>query len=111
MPLPDGGGGGGPILVGSDALRAAAQTLEGLRNDAEGTLENYMRASHDIAGGGWKGDASMANVVTAEEIRNAQMKLNTQWGELIHALQAAATKFDEQEAAARAAMQSIPQSM
>ncbi len=75
------------IIVGADKLRAAASQLENLRNEAEGTLTNYLQASHDIAGGGWKGDASMANVVTAEEIHNAQMKLNTQWGELIHALQ------------------------
>ena len=51
----------------------------------------------------------MANVVTAEEIHNAQMKLNTQWGELIHALQTAASRYDEQEAAARAAVQGVSQ--
>jgi WXG100 family type VII secretion target len=99
------------VIVGADKLRAAAAQLENLRNEAEGTLTNYLNASHDIASGGWKGDASMANVVTAEEIHNAQMKLNTQWGELIHALQAAATKYEEQEAAARAAMQGVSQSM
>ena len=53
----------------------------------------------------------MANVVTTEEIHNAQMKLNTQWGELIHALQTAATRYEEQEAAARAAMQGVSQSL
>ena len=99
------------VIVGADKLRAAGAQLENLRNEAEGTLTNYLNASHDIASGGWKGDASMANVVTAEEIHNAQMKLNTQWGELIHALQAAATKYEEQEAAARAAMQGVSQSM
>ncbi len=97
------------IIVGADKLRAAASQLENLRNEAEGTLTNYLQASHNIAGGGWQGDASMANVVTTEEIHNAQMKLNTQWGELIHALQTAATKFEEQEAAARAAMLGVSQ--
>jgi WXG100 family type VII secretion target len=97
------------IIVGADKLRAAASQLENLRNEAEATLTNYLQASHDIAGGGWKGDASMANVVTAEEIHNAQMKLNTQWGELIHALQTAASRYDEQEAAARAAVQGVSQ--
>jgi len=97
------------IIVGADKLRAAASQLENLRNEAEGTLQHYLQASHDIAGGGWKGDASMANVVNAEEIHNAQMKLNTQWGELIHALQAAASRYDEQEAAARAAVQGVSQ--
>ena len=100
---------GTSIIVGADKLRAAANTLENLRNEAEGALTNYLQASHNVAGGGWQGDASMANLVTTEEIHNAQMKLNTQWGELIHALQTAATKYDEQEAAARAAMQSVSQ--
>lgn len=99
------------IVIGADKLRAAASQLENLRNEAEGALTNYLQASHNVAGGGWIGDASQANVVTTEEIHNAQMKLNTQWGELIHALQTAATKYEEQEAAARAAMQGVSQSM
>ena len=99
------------IIVGADKLRATATQLENLRNEAEGALTNYLQASHNVAGGGWQGDASMANVVTTEEIHNAQMKLNTQWGELIHALQAAANRYEEQEAAARAAMQGVSQSM
>jgi WXG100 family type VII secretion target len=97
------------IIVGADKLRAAASQLENLRNEAEGVLTNYLQSSHNIAGGGWQGDASAANVVTTEEIHNAQMKLNTQWGELIHALQSAATRYEEQEAAARAAMQGVSQ--
>lgn len=97
------------IIVGADKLRATAQQLENLRNEAEGVLSNYLAASHNIAGGGWQGDASMANVVTTEEIHNAQMKLNTQWGELIHALQTAATRYEEQEAASRTAMQGVSQ--
>lgn len=101
----------GVILVGADKLRAAASQLENLRNEAEGVLTSYLQASHNIAGGGWQGDASAANVVTTEEIHNAQMKLNTQWGELIHALQTAATRYEEQEAAARAAMHGVSQSM
>ncbi len=99
------------IIVGADKLRAAASQLENLRNEAEGALTHYLQASHNVAGGGWTGDASMANVVTTEEIHNAQMKLNTQWGELIHALQTAATRYEEQEAAARAAMQGVSQSL
>lgn len=99
------------IIVGADKLRAAATQLENLRIEAEGVLTNYLQASHNIAGGAWQGDASMANVVTTEEIHNAQMQLNTQWGEVIQTLKACATKYEEQEAAARAAMQSVPQSM
>ena len=97
------------IIVGADKLRAAAAQLENLRNEAEGVLTNYLQASHNIAGGGWQGDASMANVVTTEEIHNAQMQLNAQWGEVIHTLETCATKYEEQEAAARAAMQGVSQ--
>ena len=100
------------ILVGADKLRAVATQLAQLREHAEQTLNNYLGASHDIHGqGGWFGQAAAANVSTTEEIHNAQMKLNTQWGELIHALQTAATRYEEQEAAARAAMQGVSQSL
>jgi WXG100 family type VII secretion target len=97
------------ILVGADKLRATAMQLESLRDEAQGVLNNYLAASHNIAGGGWQGDASVANVTTTEEIHNAQMKLNTQWGELIQALKAAATRYEEQEAAGRAAVQGVSQ--
>lgn len=100
---------GQTIIVGADKLRATATQLENLRNQAEGVLGNYLAASHDIAGGGWQGDASMANLVTTEEIHNAQMKLNTQWGELIHALQAAATAYEEREGTSRTAIQGVSQ--
>jgi WXG100 family type VII secretion target len=100
------------ILVGADKLRAVATQLDHLREQAQGTLQNYLGASHDIhGGGGWQGMAAMANVNTAEEIHNAQMKLNTQWGELIQALRAAADHYQTQEEAARAAVQNVAQSM
>jgi WXG100 family type VII secretion target len=100
---------GQTIIVGADKLRATAQQLENLRNEAEGVLSNYLSSSHNIAGAGWQGDASMANLATTEEIHNAQMKLNTQWGELIHALQTAANTYEEQEEASRTAMQGVSQ--
>lgn len=100
---------GQTIIVGADKLRATATQLENLRNEAEGILQNYLAGSHNIAGGGWQGDASMANLTTTEEIHNAQMKLNTQWGELIHALQAAANTYEEQENASRTALHNVSQ--
>ena len=56
---------------------------------------------HNIDGGGWQGHASSANVGTTEEIHNAQMKLNTQWGELIHALRPRPTTIEQQEDGSR----------
>lgn len=86
--------------------------LDHLREQAQGTLTNYLSASHDIHGtGGWVGVAATANVNTAEEIHAAQIKLNTQWGELIQALRSAADHYENQEEAARAAVQNVSQSM
>ena len=103
---------GDNILVGADKLRAVATQLDHLREQAEGTLTSYLGASHDIHGhGGWFGMAAAANVNTAEEIHNAQMKLNTQWGELIQALRSAADTYEHQEEQARAAVQNVAQSM
>ena len=96
------------ILVGADKLRAVATQLDQLREHAEQTLNNYLSASHDINGsGGWFGQAATANVGTTEEIHNAQMKLNTQWGELIQALRQAADHYQSQEEAASQAVRGV----
>ena len=100
------------ILVGADKLRAVATQLDHLCEQANSTLANYLSASHDVHGhGSWSGDAAMANVTTAEEIHNAQTKLTTQWGELIHTLRAAADSYQNQEEHARAAVTNVAQSM
>ena len=100
---------GQTIIVGADKLRATATQLDNLREQAQGVLQQYLSASQNIAGGGWSGDASMANLATTEEIHHAQMQLNQQWGELIHALQAAANSYEEQENASRAALHGVSQ--
>lgn len=100
---------GQTIIVGADKLRATATQLDNLRDQAQGVLQQYLASSQNIAGGGWQGDASMANLATTEEIHNAQMKLNTQWGELIQALQQAANTYEEQENASRAALHGVSQ--
>lgn len=100
------------ILVGPEKLRAVATQLDHLRDQANATLSNYLNASHDIHGqSGWFGDAATANVMTTEEIHNAQMKLTTQWGELIHALRAAADSYEHQQETARASVSGVAQSM
>jgi len=96
------------ILVGADKLRSVATQLDQLREHAEQTLNNYLAASHDINGqGGWFGQAATANVGTSEDIHNAQMKLNTQWGELIQALRSAADHYQTQEEHASQAVRSV----
>ena len=50
---------GNQLLVGADKLRAAADQLENLRNEAEGTL-TITWTPRTTSRGGWQGDASMA---------------------------------------------------
>lgn len=99
---------GDKILVGADKVRAVAMQLEHLRNDAESAMTNYMGHTNDSnAPGIWQGLASMANVNASQEIFDSTQRLNTTWGELIHALRAAADTFEDQEEQSRAAISSI----
>ncbi|MCG5433046.1 WXG100 family type VII secretion target [Mycobacterium sp. MYCO198283] len=100
------------LKVGVNELRAAAQNLESLRDQATGTLQNYLNASHDVmAPGAWQGAAAAANINAAEEIHNAQTKLTTQWGELIQTLRAAADRYEQQEESSQSTIASVSQSM
>ncbi len=102
----------GNILVGADKVRAVAMQLEHLKSEAESAMHNYMGHTQDSnAPGIWQGLASMANVNASQEITDSTMRLTTTWGELIHALRAAADTFEEQEEQSRAAVSSISQSM
>ncbi len=86
------------LLVTPDQMRTAANQLEQLRDQANATLQNYVTAAHDVhSSQGWFGLAASTNITTTEEINNAQMKITTQWGELITALRQAADRYDEQE--------------
>lgn len=100
---------GSNILVGAAKLRAVATQLDHLCEDAKSTMASYLGHSHDSnAPGIWMGMAAQANVSTAQDIHDVQMKLNTQWGELIQALRAAADTFEDREEQSRAAIASIP---
>ena len=73
-------------------------------------MNNYLAASHDIERPGRLvrpgGDRPTSS--TSEDIHNAQMKLNTQWGELIQALRAAADHYRDAGRAVAAAIRSVP---
>jgi WXG100 family type VII secretion target len=100
------------LRVGPDHLRTAAQSLEQLRDQANATLQNYLNASHDVyAPGSWVGSAASMNINTAAEIHNAQMKLTTQWGELIDTLRNAATHYEDQEQKSQSHIASVSQSL
>jgi uncharacterized protein YukE len=86
------------LLVTPDQMRSAAQQLEHLRDQANATLQGYLNSAHDVhSSQGWFGLAASTNITTTEEIHNAQMKLTTQWGELITTLRTQADHYDHQE--------------
>ena len=83
-------------------MRSRRQQLEQLRDQANATLQNYLNAAHDVHsrrdGTAWP---RCTNISTTEEIHNAQMKLTTQWGELINTLRQAADNYEHQEQASQ----------
>ena len=100
------------LLVTPDQMRTAAQQLENLCDQANATLQSYLNAAHDVhSAQGWFGLAAATNVTTTEEIHNAQMKLTTQWGELINTLRQAANHYEHQEQASQSNIASVANSM
>ena len=99
------------LLVTPDQMRNAAQHLEQLRDQANATLQNYLNAAHDVhSSQGWFGLAASTNITTTEEIHNAQMKLTTQWGELINTLRQAADNYEHQEQASQSTIAGVANS-
>lgn len=81
------GAGGGQNTVGHEEMLTAANSLDELKHRAIDVLDRYMHHSQDLqAGQMLTGAAGATNVVTAEEIQNAQMKIQTRWDTLINLL-------------------------
>lgn len=100
------------LLVTPDQMRSAAQQLEQLRDQANATLQNYLNAAHDVhSSQGWYGLAASTNINTTEEIHNAQMKLTTQWGELINTLRQAADNYEHQEQSSQSTIAGVANSL
>jgi len=96
------------LLVTPEQLRLAANQLEQLRDQANGTLQNYVTAAHDVhSSQGWFGQAASTNITTTEEVNNAQMKITTQWGELINALRQSADNYEQQEQLSQSSISGI----
>jgi len=84
------------MLIGPEQVQAAANQLEGLMNDTVDALQQYYNHSTDLqAGGGLNGAAGMTNVVTAEEIHQAQMNIQTHWGRVIAMLRTQTGQYGE----------------
>ena len=79
--------GSGTNRVGHEKMLTTANSLDELKQRACAVLDRYLHHSQDLqASQMLTGDAGSTNVVTAEEVQAAQMKIQTQWGHLIDML-------------------------
>lgn len=96
------------MLVSPEVMRATANQLEVLRETANATLTSYLNAAHDVnSAGAWNGPASTGNVVSSEEIHQAQNELTVRWQQTIDALRNAANVYESQEENAAAQTSAI----
>ncbi|HZA10652.1 hypothetical protein [Mycobacterium sp.] len=92
--------GSGHVNVDNDPLQTAANNLHDLMEQARAVLQHYGQAAHDIHNPAtFFGQTAGTNIVTTEEIQNAQMKIQFKWGSLIDVLRNAGHQYAEQEAA------------
>jgi len=86
-------------IVGQSQVLATADTLDDLKHQVIDTLNQYYNLSTELqAGGSLDGGAGRTNVVTAEEIQNAQMKVQQRWGMVIDALRQTAPSMGDTDA-------------
>jgi hypothetical protein len=83
-------------IVGQSQVMETADYLEDLRQQAIDTLNRYYQHSVELqAGGMLDGGAGRTNVVTAEEIQAAQMKIHARWELVIQALRGTSANAGE----------------
>ena len=98
-----------PNIVGQSQVMSTADALDDLKHQAMDVLERYYHHSTELQGsGGLVGGAGRTNVVTAEEIRHAQMKVQSRWDQLIQALRSSAPQFGQVDAQSASHIASIP---
>jgi WXG100 family type VII secretion target len=86
------------MKVTPEQMIAAANSLDALKDQANGILQNYLNASYNVHGGGsWWGPTAGANTNTAEEIHSAQTKITTRWDNLIQVLRTEAGRYGDTE--------------
>ena len=88
-----------PNIVGQSQVLATADTLDDLKFQAIDVLQRYYNHSMELqASGALDGGAGRTNVVTAEEIQQAQLKVQMRWDQLIQALRNSAPQFGDIDA-------------
>ncbi|KUI36219.1 hypothetical protein [Mycobacterium sp. GA-2829] len=84
--------------VGESELYDTANRLDELKFRAIDTLNRYMNHSTDVHSSGvLQGSAGGTNVVTAEEIKNAQDKISDRWDQVIQVLRESTSGFVDQD--------------
>jgi hypothetical protein len=84
--------------VGQSATLQTANTLDDLKHQAIDVLNRYYQHSQDLqAQGGLNGTAGMTNVVTAEEIQHAQMKIQTRWEQVIQLVRSSVHGYGDRD--------------
>ncbi|BBZ15022.1 hypothetical protein [Mycobacterium branderi] len=85
------------MLVGQNTLLQTANNLEDLMHQAVDVLNRYYNHSTELQSGGLEGGAGQTNVVTAEEIQHAQMKIQTRWGHVIDLVRSNTHNYGQQD--------------
>jgi hypothetical protein len=86
------------MLLGQSAVLQTANTLDDLKHQAIDVLNRYYQHSQDLqAQGGLNGSAGTTNVVTAEEIQHAQMKIQNRWDQVIQLVRNAVASGADQD--------------
>ena len=86
-------------IVGQSQILALCDTLDDRKNYLIDVLGRYYQHSMDLqAAGHLDGGAGRTNVVTAEEIKAAQMKIQMRWDTLIQALRGSVPQFEQTDA-------------
>jgi hypothetical protein len=84
--------------VGQSATMQTANTLDDLKHQAIDVLSRYYQNAQDLQGqGGLNGTAGTTNVVTAEEIQHAQMKIQTRWEQVIQLIRSNVAGYGDRD--------------
>jgi hypothetical protein len=97
------------MLIGQSTLLTTANTLDDLKHQAVDVLNRYYNHSQDLnAQGGLNGSAGTTNVVTAEEIQHAQLKIQTRWEQVIQLLRGNTAGYGDHDHQNASSIASVP---
>ncbi len=90
----------------SQMLSAAGQ-LKNIQTEVLTALGRYQAMNQNLHGAGFDGDASLASLNSAEQIRHTGQQVSTKFENVIHMMQRAAQQYQETNAQNRANLGNI----